>query len=673
MLPTNVNPLVYVAEPNQSSQIHSIIDVNNFDVSITSTYNNATHEYDTYIYMVNDSENLIMEVNNYTTSPQIVSDQITTIDVFVFEGNYSNFHLFDFSTNSSNYLFSNINGSTTYGTTKDFLTLNNNQLYINSSISNSNYTNGLYTTYVKLNNNIQKLNIFVMGIPPNIIYVNINNNFINLSTNILDVVHTLSNSISYTNCHIADLHSNYFGNNITFKFCDADGNNESTQSGLYILQETAQVTGLILTSTPSAGIFTTYIKVINDTNTTITIEKVVIRIIENTAEIPPVIMSDLNNVDPITFKDFLINNFTLKQYNTDYSTISSLITSTSDTINSNTPVTLIPFKANDTLNVTFKDVQKFTPGKVLYFVGTAQNTLNLTITENNYPLTLTEDGVNLDGITYKLDDYIVINDITFIVKLVGSIGLQIITNPLIISTYFVNSPFAVNQNTSVYAQNVLDTNYYDYIMTANISSIWSNNMNTLFNTRSFQEDTINMNKYNVYLDTNADAIDSLLSNNTIMLTSTNSEITSANAYNTLDNAPRPLGLRFLEIIATKVFGHAKARAAIANDSDFYKRNNITGSVMQQITKGIHNAVVNKRNEIFNMYVAYDRIQDNNNDDVYTTSTFNFANTEWSFPFRLGVSVDDLGFPTDALNNGPNVGGVHFINGTMSVPILLKFK
>jgi hypothetical protein len=675
MLPTNVNPLVYVAEPNESSQIHSIIDINNFDVSITSNYNNTTNEYDTFIYIVNElNENVTLDVNQVTTTPQIVSNQITKIDLFLYEGNYTDFHVFDLSTFSSNYVFSNSTGTTTYGTTKDFLTFNNNKLYINSTIKNSDYSNGIYTTYIKLDNNIQQLNVFILQIVADIVYLNLNPLVDNLSNNILDISHILSNNNDYSNFHIADLYSNYFNYNvaINFKFCDIDGNNESLQSNFLTLQESNGITQLKFSSIPSTGIFITYIKSITDINYTITIQKIIIRILSDTTTLSEIMVSNLTDINPIVYKQYLINNFALQEYNTTYSIVAPLIDNISPTFDLNAPITIIPFKPEDTYMITKQAAQQLVTGRVLYLLGSVNDTLNLDVVGNNHRVTIASDGVIYNSVTYKINDVLVINGITLVVRFIGSAGLQIISNALIINTFFINELFTVSQNTSTHAQTVLDSYQYDYIMTANINDIWGGDMNVLFNNRNFQENTESMNGFNILLQTNSLAIDSLLSNNTISLSSLNSEIIAATAYNTLEARQTPLGLRFLEIIATKVFGHAKARAAIANDSDFYKRSDIVGSVMSQITNGINNAVVNKRNEIFNMYVAYDRIQDNNMDDVYTNAVFNFYNTEWSFPLHFIVNIADIG-QFDLLNNGPNMGGTQFINGHMNVPVLLKFN
>ena len=136
----------------------------------------------------------------------------------------------------------------------------------------------------------------------------------------------------------------------------------------------------------------------------------------------------------------------------------------------------------------------------------------------------------------------------------------------------------------------------------------------------------------------------------------------------------------LEIMAIKIFGHAKARAAIYNDSDFYKNNSNVGSIINKLIDGIQNGITDKKNDIFNIYVDSDRIQydavgDQLYNDIDTAHNFNFNNTSWSFPVYLkGSLLDSISSSiTGNLNNGPIVGGNTLINGSYNIPILVIFK
>jgi hypothetical protein len=259
-----------------------------------------------------------------------------------------------------------------------------------------------------------------------------------------------------------------------------------------------------------------------------------------------------------------------------------------------------------------------------------------------------------------------------------------------VDSFFVNEMFTVNQNAFFYAENnAATTNEYDYIFDVNISAVVADSltglstMNDLFNVRHFKQNradqnTTNENRADVDIEINFDSLNNLLHTaNAVAISSTRTDVvtTYANIYGTLSPGENRLGLRFLEVVATKVFGHAKARAAIANDTDFYRPLSSAGSMIEQIAYGMDNAVINFRNTIFNMYVAYDRIQLNNENDVDQVVNFNFENTIFEFPIKFRSFIQDDGSDNanmSLVNNGPIVGGAQLQYGLMEVPILVRF-
>lgn len=249
-------------------------------------------------------------------------------------------------------------------------------------------------------------------------------------------------------------------------------------------------------------------------------------------------------------------------------------------------------------------------------------------------------------------------------------------------SFFVNSPFYVTQNTILYAQNInVNESQYDYILLINILAGSLTTMNSLFNTRSFiqnssTQNTTGENNVDINLSINLLLLNNLLYGcNVVDITSSMSNVTSTAAYTTLlSNTDNLFGLRFLEITATKIFGHAKARAAISNDTDFYIPYSSAGSIIQQVSDGINNSLQNKKLELFNAYVNYDRITTNPNNDVDVPVNFNFSDTNWEFPiyFVSTINTTSTNVNMSYLNNGPYVGGNQLLNGQMNVPILLKF-
>jgi hypothetical protein len=216
---------------------------------------------------------------------------------------------------------------------------------------------------------------------------------------------------------------------------------------------------------------------------------------------------------------------------------------------------------------------------------------------------------------------------------------------------------------------------YDYILNVDAGIANWTTMNQLFSQRSFEQFTVVINnimenQYNINLALNTDGVSNLLqSTNAVEIYSQNMGVTNSRAYSTLYVGKSLLGHRFLEILATKIFGHSKARAAIANDSAFYQ--NSADSIIQQIAHGINNSIQIKQNDIFNSYVETGRL----NNDGNRYQTFNFDNSTWEFPMVLTANLMNMGPNSNltTINNGPtSVGGNLLVNGQYGVPILLKF-
>jgi hypothetical protein len=236
--------------------------------------------------------------------------------------------------------------------------------------------------------------------------------------------------------------------------------------------------------------------------------------------------------------------------------------------------------------------------------------------------------------------------------------------------FFVNEAIVVDQNTAVYGEvPVVDETAYDYILDIDIGS---NTLNDLFSTRVFlqnsaEQNTAGENTYDVNLLINNDFVSAVLGGNNVDLSSQMTDVTGKAAYSTIDSsASQQLGLRLLEVMATKIFGHARARAAISNDTAFYE-------IKSRLAEALHDAVANKRNDIFNQYVQYDRIEENTGNDVTANGVFNFKATRFEIPLFLnGAMESSLSAPADLLN-GPDVGGEQVINGVYNIPMLLKFN
>ena len=263
--------------------------------------------------------------------------------------------------------------------------------------------------------------------------------------------------------------------------------------------------------------------------------------------------------------------------------------------------------------------------------------------------------------------------------------------------FFINESFTISQTASLYASNLpLPTlDEYDYILDINVTDGSWSGMGDLFSEKRFMTETNgedDFTNYNtVHLNVNRSRLADLLETAIgVSITSNKTEVASRTAvYGTLDTSAKQLaGFRFLEIVATKVFGNAKTKIAIENNEDYYVNNYddddyaASNSLIGQIAWGIFNSANSKRNDVFNQYVLTDRIEDNANDATLTDvegyprlfMDFNFSDTVWEFPIMFYTDLESTGDTImEELNNGPNVGGARLANGVVNVPILLRFS
>ena len=260
--------------------------------------------------------------------------------------------------------------------------------------------------------------------------------------------------------------------------------------------------------------------------------------------------------------------------------------------------------------------------------------------------------------------------------------------------FFVNESFTISQTANIYSNNLpyVNTDIYDYILDININGVW-NSMNDLFEERRFMTETTYNDVANydyVHLNVNREKLAGLLeTSNTVLISSTQTSIIASHSsvYGTLSGSAELTGFRFLEMVATKIFGHAKTKIAIENADEYYVNdyvdaNTTVSSLIGQIAKGIFNSVTNLKHELMNEYIQTDRIEDNSENAVLTDINgyprpfmyFNFNDTVWEFPIVFHTDLATTGDDTiNELNNGPDVGGARLANGSVDVPVLLRFS
>lgn len=245
---------------------------------------------------------------------------------------------------------------------------------------------------------------------------------------------------------------------------------------------------------------------------------------------------------------------------------------------------------------------------------------------------------------------------------------------------YIENPIALTQDTSLYAANDLPApaGVFDYIITVDVGA----DVNALFETKKYKQATngtslTDENNVLVYLNINRAFVDAKLTSNTTTIAKWN-DVCSVRG---LEASPQRFGLRLLEVMALKVFGHARARAAIENDTEFYRDDSVSTSVINQLITGMNVSVDAQKFNIFNSYVQTDRIEadangvDNTYNDVDANYQFNFGSSNWSFNTWLSGSLLDAGTDADltTLNNGPLVGGSLVKNGAYNIPILVLLR
>ena len=214
----------------------------------------------------------------------------------------------------------------------------------------------------------------------------------------------------------------------------------------------------------------------------------------------------------------------------------------------------------------------------------------------------------------------------------------------------------VNYNSNTYTSTsvLIPEKYNPELFDYNINLYTIGQKQSLFNTATFMMQNGNIPPvFNIDLSLNQ--ISTFLSSSR-SLTIVSNSLVNINGFET---SWRPFGERLLEIVAMKIFGHPKARAAIGNDTNFYDT--------EALSLKVYDAFNNIRNEFGNYYMGvYDITQVNNNVQLMNVSNFNII-----FPFYLnGITSNTR---TQLFQNGPNVGGSMLVNGQYNIPLLLTFN
>ena len=340
------------------------------------------------------------------------------------------------------------------------------------------------------------------------------------------------------------------------------------------------------------------------------------------------------------------------------------------------------------LTLTFNTPIKQYDGKttaVLYLksingiVGTDRIYLNSYIANYNDANVGTDKTVNVTNIRLvgdSIDHYVYSTT-----QSISGASIYLIANSL-----FINNPLYIIQDTSLSTQHINESNFnYDYAITVNLASLpgVDGDITHIFKSASYTQNTLNIDAFN----TNINILPSNELNNFYFNWSdvnqqklvTISPGKSMVSFGTFSNQETNVGDRILEVIAHKIFGNAQSRAAIDNDTDFYKHDS---QLWDHLSESVTGSQI--QNDIMKQYISLGRITQNENSennflqgaDSLVNVDFNFHGLSFDYLLYINGSLllNDSLTPDEVniLNNGPNVGGSRLVNGQYDIPILMKF-
>ena len=234
--------------------------------------------------------------------------------------------------------------------------------------------------------------------------------------------------------------------------------------------------------------------------------------------------------------------------------------------------------------------------------------------------------------------------------------------------FYVSNQVAFNQDTQLFISNTSVDSSAHYVIDVDMGDT----LNDLFNTRTYQQNNADENDYNTVLTLNHTEMFKRLNDSHSIIYKGSSTNTALGAAILGEHAAtQPYYIRLLEIMALNIFGHAKARAAIANDTTFkLKALDIDNHLYKEFDTNEP-----LRNEFFEQYIQLDR-QELNANDVNTVVNFNLADAQISFLAFLTGTVTDTntnGSVLQILSSNITDSLVSKTNGQYNIEVLTKLN
>jgi len=223
--------------------------------------------------------------------------------------------------------------------------------------------------------------------------------------------------------------------------------------------------------------------------------------------------------------------------------------------------------------------------------------------------------------------------------------------------FIIPGNFSVTQHVNLYIMDIpttIETRKYHWIIDCGTS------LNAMFSNRNYTQVSGNNEAYTANLTVDMAQVNTWLTTNGLTWDSTSNGGVATSVG--LESGAQNFNLRLLEMAALEIFGHAKARAAISNESMF---TNYHSHVTNHLSTTFNNQ--NIRNIFFEQYVEINRYYGSNDNQAQVP--FNLANTSFYVFGNLNGEIVDA--TTSTL--GTPGGSGFFLKSNYCAPMRIQFK
>jgi hypothetical protein len=217
--------------------------------------------------------------------------------------------------------------------------------------------------------------------------------------------------------------------------------------------------------------------------------------------------------------------------------------------------------------------------------------------------------------------------------------------------FIIPGNFSVTQNANLYIMDApvtIETRKYHWTIDCGTT------LNAMFSNRNYRQVSGNNEAYTANLTVDMTQVNTWLTTTGLTWDSTSSGGVATSVG--IESGAQNFNLRLLEMAALEIFGHAKARAAISNESMF---TNYHSHVTNHLSTTFNDQ--NIRNIFFEQYVDINRYYGSNDNQAQVL--FNLANTSFYVFGNLNGEI------VDATSINPGI----FFKTNYSAPMRIQFR